>query len=425
MNSSRCRAALGILLAFVAACGGSTPSQPSPTPSPTPVLASLSGAVVDSDTRQPAPGARVEGVQGVNQGAVSTADAEGRYRLDNLQLGTFTVRAQATGFETASQSVTLTGSRTLDFTLRAAPPAGPGVHGVVIDGLSDRGLPGVLIRIDGLGEATTGLDGSFAFPTADPEQARPVTMTSSGTVERATRLRVPGPDATLSLIPTSVDMTAFNQMFRGAGDLHRWTDPPRLVVERRLLQFTTVSAPGYRALGPVMSDQDVAGLIADLEWALSQLTGGRFQGFADQQVEVAAEGADVPVGRTGAIVVARYEGLTAGSTFWGYTRWNWNGLGELLTGFIMLDSGFDTSGSPFRRSLRAHEFGHALGYRHVTVRDSVMQSHARTEPTPFDRDGARIAFQRPPGNRAPDMDPDPFVGNLRGLAAQVFWAGSH
>jgi hypothetical protein len=27
------------------------------------------------------------------------------------------------------------------------------------------------------------------------------------------------------------------------------------------------------------------------------------------------------------------------------------------------------------------------------------------EPTPFDRTGAMIAFQRSPGNRSPDVDP--------------------
>jgi hypothetical protein len=34
-----------------------------------------------------------------------------------------------------------------------------------------------------------------------------------------------------------------------------------------------------------------------------------------------------------------------------------------------------------------------------------MNSQARTEPNDFDRDAARIAFQRPPGNRTPDVDP--------------------
>jgi hypothetical protein len=363
----------------------------------------------------------VEVVQGVNQGTVATADGQGRYRLDNLQLGTFTVLAHAAGLEPASQAVTLSGSQTLNFTLRASAPPGPGVSGFVVDGLSDRGLAGVLVRIDGLGETTTGIDGRFSFASGDPEQARAVTMTSSATIERATRLRVPGPDATLSLMPASVDLGAFNQMFRGTGELHRWTAAPRLVVQRRALQFTDVSASSYTALGSVMSDEEVAGLIADLEWALPQLTGGRFQAFAGHEVELAAEGENVAVARPGAILVARYVGLTTATTFWGYARWSWNNLGELQSGILKIDHGFDTSASPFRRSLRAHELGHTLGYRHVTVRDSVMQSHARTEPTPFDRDGARLAFQRPPGNRTPDIDPDPFVGNF---AWQIFWAGS-
>ena len=34
-----------------------------------------------------------------------------------------------------------------------------------------------------------------------------------------------------------------------------------------------------------------------------------------------------------------------------------------------------------------------------------MLAQARIEPNDFDRDSARIAFQRPPGNRTPDVDP--------------------
>jgi hypothetical protein len=52
-----------------------------------------------------------------------------------------------------------------------------------------------------------------------------------------------------------------------------------------------------------------------------------------------------------------------------------------------------------------HELGHALGYDHVTSRQSVMNSTPTVEPTPFDRQAAAIVFDRPPGNRAPDVDP--------------------
>ena len=95
----------------------------------------------------------------------------------------------------------------------------------------------------------------------------------------------------------------------------------------------------------------------------------------------------------------------------------------MTAAIIMLDRGFDTSSSPFKRSLRAHEFGHALGYNHVTERASVMNQAATIEPNLFDRDGAKLAFQRPPLNRTPDIDPDPFTGNLRGRASQTYWAG--
>jgi hypothetical protein len=78
----------------------------------------------------------------------------------------------------------------------------------------------------------------------------------------------------------------------------------------------------------------------------------------------------------------------------------------------------------FRRSLRAHELGHALGYSHVTVRTSVMNSNARTEPNEFDREATQIVYQRPPGNRSPDTDPDPFSINTMRLTAR--WsAGIH
>jgi hypothetical protein len=429
--------ALLTLAILTAACGGGSPAQPAPPPPPpappppAPVVATLSGTISRSDTKAPAPGARLDVVEGVNQGVTATADEEGRYRLENLSLGAFTVRVQATGFEAESRPVTLAADQTLDVALRPAPvpppPPEPGISfgGLVVDGLSARGLSGAVVRIDGLGETTTAEDGTFTFSTSESQEPRTVTITSSSTVERGTRLRVPGPSATVSLIPSSFDLAAFNQMFRGTGALHRWVTAPRLVIQRRALRFTDLTSFSYEATASLMADAEVSGLVADLEWALAQLTDGTFTHFAGVDVEAADEGASVEVSRPGAIVIARYEGLTAGTNFWGYARWSWNGLGELQGAIVKLDRAFEVSGSPFRRSLRAHELGHALGYWHVTLRDSVMQSHARTEPNVFDRDGARIAFQRPTLNRAPDLDPDPFVGNFRALASQLFWAGSH
>ena len=305
------------------------------------------------------------------------------------------------------------------------PPAQTGVNGTAIDAVTDRPLGGVTVRVDGLGEAVTSASGAFHFDAADPQIVRLVSVSSAQTVDRATRLRVPGPDATLTLMPSTLDLAAFDLMFRGnAGALRRWTSAPRVLIQNRVLQFTNVSDLDYTAVGQVMSDGEATTLAGDLTWALPQLTGGTFSAFAGEQRETAAEGDRVHVSRTGVIVVARYDGLTAATGYWGYTRWSWNGAGEMIAGIVMLDRGFDTSSSPYRRSLRAHEFGHALGYNHVTGRASVMNQVATIEPNPFDRDAAKFAFQRPPLNRSPDIDPDPFTGNLRALVSQIFWAGA-
>nr|MBP6716260.1 hypothetical protein [Acidobacteriota bacterium] len=86
----------------------------------------------------------------------------------------------------------------------------------------------------------------------------------------------------------------------------------------------------------------------------------------------------------------------------------------------MLDRDFERSGSPFLRSLRTHELGHALGYNHVFALDSVMNTSARIEPNTFDLSATRLAFLRQPGNRAPDIDPSGFsVNNLR-----YYWTGA-
>ncbi len=306
------------------------------------------------------------------------------------------------------------------------PSGGTGnVTGITVDALNDRPLAGIGVRIDGVGNTTTGADGRFALSADGPGQLRAVTVTSASTVERSTHLRAPGPDTRLTLMPSSLDLGAFNQMFRSSGQLQRWTSPPRVVVQSRVLQFTNVSDIEYVATSQTMSDAEVSALLADLAFGLPQLTGNNFNAFAEEVRETAAVGARVPVSRPGYIVIARYDGLTAGTMpdgFWGYGRWQ-TSSGEVRSGIVMIDSGFDTSGSQFRRSLRVHELGHALGYNHVTLRESVMNSNGRIEPNAFDRDGSRFAFLRPPQNRTPDVDPDPFSLNL-GVPAIPVWHGA-
>jgi hypothetical protein len=242
------------------------------------------------------------------------------------------------------------------------------------------------------------------------------------TVERITRVRVSGAPATLTLMPKSLNLTAFDQMFRADGLLRRWTTAPEIIIQRRVLQFTNVDATSAVATSLVLSDAEIDSITGDLEEVLPALTGQTFDRFAKQSVETAAEGESVSVARTGAIVVAQYQGLTDATTYWGYTRWAWNDRGELRAASMMLDRGFETSGSAYRRTLRAHEFGHALGYSHVDARESVMNVSARVALTEFDRHGARMAFLRPPLNMSPDIDPDPITVNR--APAGLTWTGA-
>jgi hypothetical protein len=284
--------------------------------------------------------------------------------------------------------------------------------GKVIDASSSMGIGGVAIKVDGLPAVVSASDGTFKVSASDPQQVRLVTLTSPGTIERVTRIRVPGDSPTITLLPKSLDLTSFDQMVRGNDAvLHRWIGAPRLVIQRRALKFTNTSDSAYQATATLLSDADVNELVSNLTEALPQLTGDAFHAFAAQSIETAAEGEMVSVSRPGWIVVARYEGLAAATTFWGYTRWAWNGAGEMQAASMMLDRAHEASAAPDRHALHAHELGHALGDNHVSARDSVMNVSGTVEINAVDREDARLSFLRLPLNRSPDTDPDPVSVN--------------
>ena len=281
------------------------------------------------------------------------------------------------------------------------------VSGVSATGASISGGPS-----DSAGRMTIGSETSLPDP-------RVVTFTKSTTVTRQISMKVPGNEVTVSLIPTSFDLDAFDELMR-VTQLQRWTGAPPLRVQSRLLEFTSVTAADAVGVDEVMTESERTGLETDLTWALPQLTGGQFQAYASITRETVDLGARMSVLNTGVITVARYRGLQAATGYWGYSRWQYRADGTVFSGTIMLDRDFEKSGSVYRRSLRTHELGHALGYTHVTRRVSVMNSSAVTEPNAFDLDAARIGFQRPPGNRRPDTDPSGTSANVH--AGSAIWS---
>ncbi|HYN09277.1 MAG TPA: carboxypeptidase regulatory-like domain-containing protein [Vicinamibacterales bacterium] len=373
-----------------------------PAAPPTADRATVSGVVSFGPSKVCLGASRVDVTAGPDSGRSANVDDTGRYALPNLRLGSVTLEASAPGHAAQTTTLTLTADQAADFTLAASPNL---TIGRAIDAVTQNGVGS--LKVDGDGVSGTSCDASGAFlvsaaaGSADP---RLLIFTGPDLVERRTNVRLPGADLLVSLISGGFDLRAFDEMFR-APQLRRWTSAPPLLIEARSLQFTDVNMMDAVALDDVMPDAEAASLVSDLTWALPQLTGGSFSNFSNVSRQTAAQGARVNLLNDDVITVSRVVGLTAATGFWGYGRWRFQNDGRVVAGIVMLDRDFDRSGSGFVRSLRAHELGHALGYNHVTARTSVMNAQARTEPNDFDHDAARIAFQRPPGNRSPDVDP--------------------
>jgi hypothetical protein len=408
--TGRCGVAL-IAMLLVSACGSTTPPT-APAPPVTPAgQFTLSGTVTKNSGGGIA-GALVAITAGANAGKNATTDASGRYSLTGLVAGTLTLTVTAQGFAAQTTSVTMANDQSADFSLAVAVFL---TNGRAVDALTQAPYPGLTVSIDGAIVGTTDGSGAFTLNTNMAFEApRLAVFSGPGIVERRTNLKIPGGDVSAKLISSSFDLAAFNEMFR-VPMLLRWTTAPPLLIETRALQFTATGAPDQTALADQMSADEVNDLVADLTWALPQMTGGAFSGFAGVTTQTSAQGSVVHLLNTGVITVSRVVGLTQSAGYWGYSRWEFRSDGTIYGGMVTLDRDFERSGSPYRRSLRTHELGHALGYNHVTVRPSVMNSAARIEPNAFDLDACRIGFARPPGNRAPDNDPASSSLNRRSL----------
>jgi hypothetical protein len=298
-------------------------------------------------------------------------------------------------------------------------------RGETVSALDGKPIPGVAIKI-GTRSAVSDTLGRFEL-TVPEEGTAIATLSGSSIVERRRSVAIPADAAKETLIPSTFDLDAFDQMFRGTGQLQRWTSVPALVVLGSIMQYHSIGSDEYQATSEQLTDQEVTVLVEHLTEGLALLSGQRFTSFASVTVERPASGKRVNTLRTGAIVVGRYRGVKSLGNTIGVGRWSNNdNTAEINGGAMYLDHNFDRT-SDDRRLLRIHELGHALGYLHVTTRPSIMNPSIGPLPGEFDREGAIIAFERAPGNQSPDTDsiegprsPGGMSG-IRGLARSV-WA---
>ena len=139
-----------------------TPSSPvpSPTPTPTPGSATIAGQVTDSQTHLPIAGAAVAVSQG---GQSALTDTNGTFSF-SVSPGTYTVTAKATGYGSASQTVTVNGGQRANVIFRLVSVTAFGsLVGMVTDSVSDAPVAGATVSLSNGMVRVTDLDGNCSY----------------------------------------------------------------------------------------------------------------------------------------------------------------------------------------------------------------------------------------------------------------------
>jgi hypothetical protein len=238
-----------------------------------------------------------------------------------------------------------------------------------------------------------------------------LSLTHPDFIERRTAAALPASGLHVSMIPSTFDQAAFEEFAPRSATtgLRRWTMNPSLLVLRNVVEYDGVNyvplvtdrqvsdadfncmVDGVQRAIATMSDSTLTFKKVDV---LSPLVGSRFS---------------IPGTAEGTIVLTAARGVQANgraSAFAGVQP------DVLVRGVVWITAdNLSLCGSTAARVF-PHELGHALGYQHVTLEPSVMSGIDPTSGlTPFDREALRIIYQRPPGNRTPDIDPPGYVIN--------------
>jgi hypothetical protein len=294
--------------------------------------------------------------------------------------------------------------------------SGPTARMRVVGTLTDQPVSGATATGTALRSTLSDGDGRVVLEASGPGRYT-VSVAAAQFVTRQSTVVIPGGDARVDLIASSFDLAAFNQMFRGVttgGRLAKYLAAPALVVQRTGLLWANAPDDRYLAEDEQWSDADVDAVIADLTFGLQTISAGVFPAFSAVRVEQAAAGTMVTVPQAGAIVVARYRGLRgpSGDRIGGFGKTNIDAASVIRGGMVMLDRDSELGRPASARALRVHELGHALGTSHVTARPSFMSPDGTGGlPNDADKEAFSVAARRPPGSRAPDVDPADFTLN--------------
>ncbi len=208
--------AIAISLAVVGCSGGSgsgaargavapspTSSATSPTLPTNPATATftLTGTVVDQQTGNGIPSARVDVLDGVDANRSAVTDSSGAYTLTDVRAGAFNLSVSASGYATIHQRVTVDANTTVNFSLT---PATRTIQGTVTDATSHSVLSDVLIQVitgPSAGQSTrTDASGHYVLSSVS-SQATTLQASATGYVQ-STWIVTAGGDARVDIAMT-------------------------------------------------------------------------------------------------------------------------------------------------------------------------------------------------------------------------------
>jgi hypothetical protein len=274
----------------------------------------------------------------------------------------------------------------------------------VTNGISD-------VVISGVGAFRTRTDARGFFTLTANTSTYALLLTHPNFVERRTAAILPASGLHVSMIPSTFDQPAFEEFAprATATGLRRWTENPSLMVLTNVVEYDGV------AYDPLVTDRQVAdgdvGCMRDgVQRAIAPMSDGVMT-FKKVDVLSLPSGSrfSIPGTTEGTIVLVVAHGLLANGRASAFAGVQPN---VLVRGVVWISAdNLPLCGSTAAR-VYPHELGHALGYQHVTLEPSVMSGISPTSAlTEFDREAIRIVYQRPPGNRTPDIDPPTYVIN--------------
>jgi hypothetical protein len=268
----------------------------------------------------------------------------------------------------------------------------------------------VLTLVNGL-EQRTDAAGMSIIHTASPA-AVPIRLRHPEFLERETSVRIPDDHPVdLSLIPSTHDLTAFEEFSPRTAGLQRWTRNPRLLVLTHAVDYggATLGFREFPVIDRPVSRVQLDCLAAGVAAMLAEMGGGHLTWDSVDIAEV-EPGTRFRTDETpeGTIVVLPSVSLGApgrGTAYVGAEPF------VLSRGAVWLSA--EMLNFCVTSLLYRHELGHALGYLHVTRTLSIMSPGGLPATlTDFDRNSIAILFQRRPGNRLPDRDPSGVTVNV-------------